>query len=262
MSYHNIEVSQRDNVRTVTINRPAKLNALNIETIAELSAALKDADHDPGTRVVILTGAGDKAFAAGADVSEFAGFSKEKGRELSATGHRDLFDMIPGMSKPVIAAINGYALGGGLELAMSCHIRIASTNALMGLPETGLGVIPGYGGTQRLPKLVGKGLAFEMILSAKKIDSEEALRIGLINRVTEPAGLTEACMELARRIAVNSPAAVAAAIRAINSDDDNAKSGPDAEIEAFASCFDSHDFKEGTTAFLEKRKPDFTVEQL
>lgn len=262
MPYRNIEVAQSDNVRTVTVNRPSKLNALNIDTIAELSAALKDADDDPGTRAVILTGAGEKAFVAGADVSEFAGFSKEKGRELSATGHRDLFDMIPHMSKPVIAAINGYALGGGLELAMSCHIRIASTKAVMGLPETGLGVIPGYGGTQRLPKLVGKGLAFEIILSAKKIDAEEALRIGLINRVTEPEDLIAACMELARRIAVNSPAAISAAIRAVNSDEGVSKAGADAEIDAFASCFDSEDFKEGTSAFLEKRKPDFTVKQL
>jgi len=262
MSYRNIEVAQNENVRTITVNRPSKLNALNIDTIAELSSALKEANRDPGTRAVILTGAGEKAFVAGADVSEFAGFSKEKGRELSATGHRDLFDMIPLMTKPVIAAINGYALGGGLELAMSCHIRISSTNAVMGLPETGLGVIPGYGGTQRLPKLVGKGLAFEMILSAKKITAEEALRIGLINRVTEPEALAEACMDLARRIAVNSPSAVAAAISAVNSDEGSSKTGADAEIEAFASCFDSGDFKEGTSAFLEKRKPDFTVEQL
>lgn len=259
MPYQNVEVAQSENVRTITINRPSKLNALNIETIAELSAALKEADSDKATRAVILTGAGEKAFVAGADVSEFAGFSKKEGLELSASGHRDLFDMIPHMTKPVIAAINGFALGGGLELAMSCHIRIASTNALMGLPETGLGVIPGYGGTRRLPELVGKGLAFEMILSAKKLNAEEAFRVGLINRVTEPEALIDACMELARRISANSPTAISAAIRAVNSDKGEAKAGAEAEIEAFASCFDSADFKEGTSAFLEKRKPNFTA---
>lgn len=260
MSYKNILVNRNRNICTVTVNRPSKLNALNIETIAELSAALKAADADPKVRVVVLSGAGEKAFVAGADVSEFASFSKQKGRELSATGHRELFDMIPRMGTPVIAAINGYALGGGLELAMSCHIRIASENAVMGLPETGLGVIPGYGGTQRLPKLVGKGPAFEIILSAKKIDADEALRIGLINRVTPQDGLTEACTDLAKRIAVNSPTAVAAAIRAVNSDEDAAEEGANVEIEAFASCFDSEDFKEGTSAFLEKRKPKFALE--
>lgn len=259
MNYNNIKVKRDRAVCTVIINRPSKLNALNIETIAELSEALQAADKDAAIRCIILTGEGEKSFVAGADVSEFASFSKEKGRDLSATGHLRLFDMIPRMATPVIAAINGYALGGGLELAMSCHIRIASSNALLGLPEVGLGVIPGYGGTQRLPKLVGKGLAFEIILSAKKIDAEEALRIGLVNRVVALDQLITTSVELAHRIAANSPSAVAAAIRAVNSDESMANEHALEEIEAFASCFDSADFKEGTSAFLEKRKPKFSL---
>jgi enoyl-CoA hydratase len=258
MNYENIRVEHEAGIAIVTINRPAKLNALNISTISELSEALQTAENDPGTRVVILTGEGNKAFAAGADVSEFAHFGKAQGKELSAGGHAKLFDYIPYMGTPVIAAINGYALGGGLELAMSCHMRLASSKAVMGLPEVSLGVIPGYGGTQRLPQLVGRGLAMEMILSAKKIDAEEALRVRLVNHVVAPEELLSACKELAMRIMRNSATAIAQAIRAINAGKAPLISGHAAEIESFAACFDSTDFKEGTSAFLEKRKPNFS----
>lgn len=253
----NLIIAQEGAVRTITINRPSKLNALNIAVINDLSGALKDAENDAGTRVVILTGSGEKAFVAGADVAEFAHFSKEEGQKLSASGHEVLFSKIPAMTKPVIAAINGFALGGGLELAMSCHMRIASENAIMGLPEVGLGVIPGYGGTQRLPQLVGRGMALEMILSAKKIDAAEALRIGLVNEVVPPEGLMEACMKLAKRITHNAPSAIAAAISAVNAGTAHESHGLVAEIKAFGDCFGSEDFKEGTAAFLEKRKPNF-----
>jgi enoyl-CoA hydratase len=259
MSYRNILVKGEGALCIITVNRPAKLNALNIETIAELSKALQAAEHDASVRVIILTGSGEKAFVAGADVSEFASFSKEKGNALSATGHALLFDMIPLMGTPVIAAINGYALGGGLELSMSCHMRIAAQNAVMGLPEVGLGVIPGYGGTQRLPGLVGRGIAMEMILSAKKVDAAEALRIGLVNNVVPLCDLMSHAKKLAERIIRNSPSAIAAAIKAMNKGGTVTEAGSLAEIEAFASCFDSADFKEGTTAFLEKRKAIFSL---
>lgn len=254
----NLIITQEGAVRTITINRPSKLNALNIELIDALSGALDEAQDDPQTRAVILTGSGDKAFVAGADVAEFAHFSKEEGQKLSASGHDKLFAKIPLMTTPVIAAVNGFALGGGLELAMSCHMRIASENAIMGLPEVGLGVIPGYGGTQRLPQLVGRGIALEMMLSAKKIDAAEAHRIGLVNTVVPLEGLMEACMKLAQRITANAPTAIAAAIDAVNAGEAHLSKGHQAEIEAFGACFGSEDFEEGTSAFLEKRKPNFS----
>lgn len=254
----NLIISQEGPIRIITINRPSKLNALNIEVIDALSGALDAAENDPETRVVILTGSGEKAFVAGADVAEFAHFTKEEGQKLSASGHEKLFAKIPLMTTPVIAAVNGFALGGGLELAMSCHMRIASDNAVMGLPEVGLGVIPGYGGTQRLPQLVGRGIALEMMLSAKKIDAAEAYRIGLVNGVVSLDGLMEACTKLAQRITANAPTAIAAAIRAVNAGESHLSHGHQAEIEAFGACFGSDDFKEGTAAFLEKRKPNFT----
>lgn len=257
MTYQNITSSSENALCTITIARPAKLNALNIATIAELSEALKTAENDPKVRVVLLTGEGDRAFVAGADVSEFAHFGKEEGKKLSENGQLSLFSYIPKMQTPVIAAINGFALGGGLELAMSCHMRIASENAIMGLPEVGLGVIPGYGGTQRLPRLVGQSIAMEMILSAKKIDAAEALRIGLVSQVMKSDELMAGARKLADQIMKNSPSAIAAAIRAVNAGEEALESGYSAEIEAFASCFDSPDFKEGTTAFVEKRKPNF-----
>ena len=184
MTYENILTSSENSILTITINRPDKLNALNKKTIDELNQALIAAEKDASVKVIILTGSGQKAFVAGADILEFANFSIEQGKALSAEGHKKLFDCIENLSKPVIAAVNGFALGGGLELAMACHIRVASDNAKMGLPEVSLGVIPGYGGTQRLAQLVGKGKAFEMIMTADMINAADAHAWGLVNHVT------------------------------------------------------------------------------
>lgn len=258
MAYSNLLIADADGVRTITINRPDQLNALNRATIAELDQALTEAEADKSVRVLIITGSGPKAFVAGADIKEFADFSVEQGQLLSAEGHKLLFDHVERLNKPVIAAVNGFALGGGLELAMSCHVRIASENARMGLPETSLGVIPGYGGTQRLPRLVGKGKAMEMILSAQMIDSNDALQWGLVNRVVPQDQLLSTAHELAVRIMKNSPTALAAAIRAVNAGYEPGANGLQREIEEFGTCFGTADFKEGTTAFVEKRKANFT----
>lgn len=244
-------------MRIITINRPQQLNALNAKTIAELSAAIEAADQDSGTRVMVLTGSGDKAFVAGADIKEFADFSVEQGAELSRQGHNILFDKLEQLGTPSIAAVNGYALGGGLELAMSCHIRIASENAMMGLPEVGLGVIPGYGGTQRLAQLVGKGKAMEMVVSAGMMGAQAAEQWGLVNQVTAPEELMAAALKLAGKIARNSPSAIREGIGAVLSGYRDGTDGFQAEVEAFGRCFGTADFTEGTTAFLEKRKPDF-----
>ncbi len=257
MSYHNLLVSDAEGIRTITINRPDQLNALNRATIDELDRALSEADTDRNVRVLIITGSGPKAFVAGADIKEFAHFSVEEGRALSADGQRKLFDHVERMSKPVIAAVNGFALGGGLELAMSCHIRVASDNARMGLPEVSLGVIPGYGGTQRLARLVGKGKAMEMIFTAGMIEADEALQWGLVNHVIPQVQLMAKCNELAATILKNSPTALAAAIRAVNAGHEPGANGMQREIEEFGKCFGTADFKEGTSAFLEKRKADF-----
>ncbi|HAB26699.1 MAG TPA: enoyl-CoA hydratase, partial [Xanthomarina gelatinilytica] len=184
MTYENILANFQNGMTTITINRPNKLNALNKGTIQELHDALDAANTDTKTKVIIITGSGDKAFVAGADISEFAHFDVENGGKLAAKGQELLFDFVENLSTPVIAAVNGFALGGGLELAMACHFRVASDNAKMGLPETSLGVIPGYGGTQRLPQLVGKGRAMEMVMTAGMIDANTALDFGLVNHVT------------------------------------------------------------------------------
>ena len=257
MNFENILVSSTGHVQTITINRPSQLNALNSKTISELGQALDNADTDPSVRVIIITGSGEKAFVAGADIKEFASFSVEEGQRLSADGHRILFDRVENMTKPVIAAVNGFALGGGLELAMSSHIRIASDNARLGLPEVSLGVIPGYGGTQRLAQLVGKGKAIEMIASAAMIKADEALQWGLVNQVVPQAELLENANKLASKIAANSPSAISKGIAAVRAGFDHAKSGLEEEIRLFGECFGTEDFKEGTTAFLEKRKPEF-----
>ena len=257
MKFNNILVEEANETAIVTINRPKKLNALNKETILELSNAFKALEENSIIKVIILTGSGDKSFVAGADISEFAHFSVENGGKLARKGQEMLFDLIENLSKPVIAAINGFALGGGLELAMSCHFRIASDNAKMGLPEVSLGVIPGYGGTQRLPQLVGKGKAMEMIMSAAMISAEEAKDCGLVNHVTSQEELLGLANKIAGKILRNSSVAISAAIRAVNANYDKNLNGFDVEIDEFASCFGTQDFKEGTTAFLEKRKPNF-----
>tara|TARA_R110001632_G_scaffold169221_4_gene288053 strand:- start:4158 stop:4940 length:783 start_codon:yes stop_codon:yes gene_type:complete len=257
MSYTNILSATNDGITTITINRPSKLNALNSETINELHDAFAKADTDTNTKVIIITGSGEKAFVAGADISEFADFSVSKGAELARKGQELLFDFIENLGTPVIAAVNGFALGGGLELAMAAHFRIASDNARMGLPEVSLGVIPGYGGTQRLPQLVGKGRAMEMIMTAGMIDANTALDYGLINHLVAIEELLPLAEKLAGKIMRNSSVAIGAAIEAVNAGFRYGVDGFDAEIEAFGSCFGTEDFTEGTTAFLEKRKANF-----
>ncbi len=257
MSYSNILVNDQDAITTITINRPKKLNALNKETISELHEALKTANNDADIKAIIITGSGEKAFVAGADISEFADFNVAQGSKLAAQGQQLLFNYIENLSTPVIAAVNGFALGGGLELAMSCHFRVASTNAKMGLPEVSLGVIPGYGGTQRLPQLVGKGRAMEMIMTAGMIDANQSLSYGLINHIKAQEELVPFCEKLADKITRNSSVAISAAIRSINAGFVDGTNGYQTEIDEFGKCFDTEDFAEGTTAFLEKRKADF-----
>lgn len=257
MKYNNILSEFQSGITTITINRPNKLNALNRETIKELHLALKEANESKNTKVIIITGSGEKAFVAGADISEFADFDADEGKKLAAKGQKILFDFIENLSTPVIAAINGFALGGGLELAMACHFRIASDNAKMGLPEVSLGVIPGYGGTQRLPQLVGKGRAMEMIMTATMIDANTALQYGLVNHVTNQEELLPLCQKVASKILRNSSVAISAAIKAINANFKDGIHGFEIEINEFGNCFGTEDFEEGTTAFLQKRKADF-----
>ncbi|MCW2117927.1 enoyl-CoA hydratase/isomerase family protein [Flavobacterium sp. 7A] len=260
MDYTTILVSVQENIATLTINRPTKLNALNKETITELHDAFKALEQNSAVRVILLTGSGEKAFVAGADISEFANFSSDEGTSLAAHGQEILFDFVQNLKKPVIAAINGFALGGGLELAMACHIRVASDNAKMGLPELTLGLIPGYGGTQRLPQLVGKGRAMEMILTAGMIPADEALKIGLVNHVVPQPELLTFCEGIALKIVKNAPLAITKAIQSINANFKDGENGFEIEINSFGASFDTKDFKEGTAAFLEKRKAQFTGE--
>lgn len=255
--YTNLTYVHTDGIVTITINRPAKLNALNKETIQELHEAFRAADTDASAKVIIVTGSGEKAFVAGADISEFSSFSVDQGAALAAKGQELLFDFVANLSTPVIAAINGFALGGGLELAMAAHFRIASDNAKMGLPEVSLGVIPGYGGTQRLPQLVGKGRAMEMIMTAGMIDADQAELYGLVNHVVTQEELLPLAKKLAGRIMRNSSVAIAAAINAVNAGYYDGVNGFETEIAEFGNCFGTEDFKEGTTAFLEKRKAEF-----
>lgn len=257
MNYQNILSNTSNGITTITINRPNKLNALNRDTIQELHNAFDEANTSSTTKVIIITGSGEKAFVAGADISEFADFDVKQGGKLAAKGQELLFDFVENLSTPVIAAVNGFALGGGLELAMACHFRIASTNAKMGLPEVSLGVIPGYGGTQRLPQLVGKGRAMEMVMTAGMIDVNQALEYGLVNHVTSEDELIPLAEKLAGKIMRNSSVAIKGAIKAINANYKDGVDGYKTEIKQFGKCFGTEDFKEGTTAFLEKRKADF-----
>jgi enoyl-CoA hydratase len=254
----NILIKKQEAIAIITINRPTKLNALNKATIQELHDGLKVLNEDAATKAIIITGSGEKAFVAGADISEFADFSVEQGEKLAAEGQALLFDFIQNLSTPVIAAVNGFALGGGLELAMSCHFRVASTHAKMGLPEVTLGVIPGYGGTQRLAQLVGKGRAMEMIMTAGMIDAETALNYGLVNHVVAQEELLDLARNIATKIAKNSSVAIAKAIEAINANYTDGVNGYEVEIKNFGASFGTQDFKEGTTAFLEKRKAAFS----
>lgn len=257
MSYENLIVEQKGLTQVITINRPKQLNALNKATIQELHEALDAANKDAQTGVIILTGSGEKSFVAGADIKEFADFDTAQGKDLSAQGQEKLFTFLQNLSTPVIAAVNGFALGGGLELAMAAHIRIATDNARMGLPEVSLGVIPGYGGTQRLAQLVGRGKAMEMVMTAGMIGAEEAQSWGLVNHVTPQEELMALAEKIAGKILNNSGNAIAGAIRAINANYEDGVDGYAKEVEEFGNCFGTPDFKEGTGAFVEKRKANF-----
>ena len=258
MNFENILLSQKEALAIITINRPKKLNALNKATIEELHEAFKTLEKDTSIKVIVITGSGEKAFVAGADISEFAHFTVDNGGKLAAKGQEMLFNYIENFSIPVIAAVNGFALGGGLELAMACHFRVASDNAKMGLPEVSLGVIPGYGGTQRLPQLIGKGNAMELIMTAGMISAEKAAALGLVNYVTTLEELMPLVEKLAGKIMRNSSVAIGAAIKAVNANFEDGVNGFEVEISEFGNCFGTEDFREGTTAFLEKRKANFS----
>lgn len=257
MSYNNLTIQTDNGIATLIVDRSKKLNALNRETLSEIHQAFTAFETDEAVKLIILTGRGKKAFVAGADIAEFADYSVEEGKDLSASGQRDVFDFIANFPKPVIAAINGFALGGGLELAMATHFRIASGNAKLGLPETSLGLIPGYGGTQRLPQLIGKGRAMEMIMTAEMINAHKALEYGLVNKVVALEELLDETEAIAGKILQNSTLSLSKAIDAINAHYDKEINGYEREIDNFGKSFGSEDFKEGTTAFLKKQKPDF-----
>ena len=258
MNFENIFVTIENGIGQITTNRPSKLNALNMATIQELHNAFERLENDNAVKVIIITGEGEKAFVAGADISEFASFTVEEGAQLAAQGQELLFNFVENLRKPVIAAVNGFALGGGLELAMACHFRIASDNAKMGLPEVSLGVIPGYGGTQRLPQLIGKGRAMEMIMTAGMVSAEEASRAGLVNHVVPQSELLDFTRGIAYKIMRNSPFAIGRAIKCVNANFKDGVNGFETEIRNFGKCFGTEDFKEGTTAFLDKRKAAFS----
>jgi enoyl-CoA hydratase len=257
MSFETLLTQLEDGVFTITINRPDKLNALNQTVFQELNKAFDEVEANTEIRSVIITGAGPKAFVAGADISEFNGLSKEDAMALSRRGQQTFF-RIEQCTKPVVAAVNGFALGGGCELAMSCHFRVASENAKFGQPEVNLGLIPGYGGTQRLVQLVGKGRAMELLMSAHMIDANEAKQLGLVNYVTTADSLLNHTRSILEVINSKAPLAVAACIKAANAVFDETTNGYEVEVTAFGDVFQSEDMKEGTTAFLEKRKARFT----
>jgi enoyl-CoA hydratase len=255
MPYQNLKAELKDGILTITLNRPDKLNALNQATIAELDKAFQRVYDEADIKAVILTGAGDKAFVAGADIAEIAQLNYMNGRKFAEEG-QEVFMKIETCPKPVVAAINGFALGGGCELAMACHIRVASSKAKFGQPEVNLGIIPGYGGTQRLPMLVGKGKAMELILTGDMISAEEAYRIGLVNHVVAPEDVMAKSEEILKKILSKGALSITLAIDSINafySSDD----GYQTEANSFGNCCKTEDFKEGTQAFLAKRTPAF-----
>jgi enoyl-CoA hydratase len=255
--YTTLLAALEQGIYTLTINRPEKLNALNKEVFTDLNTALDEIHRNDKIKSVIITGAGAKAFVAGADITEFAELNKQRAMALAKRG-QDIFARIENCSKPIVAAVNGFALGGGCELAMCCHFRVASENAKFGQPEVNLGLIPGYGGTQRLVQLIGKGKAMELLMSAHLVDAAEAKQLGLVNYVTTPETLIEHTRKILGIINSKAPLAVAACIKAANAVFDESKDGYALEIEEFGNAFDTADMKEGTTAFLEKRKADFT----
>lgn len=255
--YNSLLTSITDGILTITIDRPDKLNALNKTVIEELGTVISDVYTNDEIRAVIITGSGPKAFVAGADISEFLSLDAGGGSELARKGQELVFDKIENSPKPIIAAVNGFALGGGCELAMCCHFRIASENAKFGQPEVNLGLIPGYGGTQRLTQLVGKGIAMELIMTGNMIDAVEARRLGLVNHITSPDALLAKCNEVLAVIMQKGPTAISKTIEAVNASVNPAKDGYAVEIGLFGDCFGTSEMKEGVQAFLEKRKPTF-----
>jgi enoyl-CoA hydratase len=256
MTYQTLLTESNDGILTITINRPEKLNALNQEVIKDLDAAFTEIDSNDEIKGVIITGAGTKAFVAGADISEFASFTADQAKALSENGHR-VFNKIESASKPVIAAVNGFALGGGCELAMACHIRIAGENAKFGQPEINLGIIPGYGGTQRLPRCIGGGKALELLLTGDMMSAQDALQWGLVNYVVSQEELIPTCLSLLNKIKTKSPLVIDRIIACVNSHYENGTDGFELEIDEFSQCMNTEDFKEGTSAFLEKRPANF-----
>ncbi|XVJ66558.1 MAG: enoyl-CoA hydratase [Lacibacter sp.] len=257
MLYETLLTSLENGIFTITINRPDKLNALNKTVIEELSAAVDEVYQNKEIKCAVLTGAGPKAFVAGADITEFLGLDANGGAALAAKGQDMVFNKIENCPKPIVAAINGFALGGGCELAMSCHFRLASENAKFGQPEVNLGLIPGYGGTQRLTQLVGKGKAMELMMTAHMIDANEAKQLGLVNHVTTADALLNQTKNILEIIMTKGPNAVGKVIAAVNTYYDNSKNGFAEEIKLFGDCFGTDEMKEGVTAFMEKRKPQF-----
>jgi enoyl-CoA hydratase len=255
--YNTLLVQAAEGICTITINRPDKLNALNKEVFDDLNGVLDAIGSDNSIKSVIITGAGSKSFVAGADITEFSGLNREQAKALAKRG-QDTFFRIENSTKPIIAAVNGFALGGGCELAMACHFRLASENAKFGQPEVNLGLTPGYGGTQRMVQLIGKGKAMELLMSATLIDANDALKYGLVNYVVQPETLLEKAREILALINTKAPLAVAGCIRAANAVFDQATDGFDTEVEEFGKAFATADREEGTAAFLEKRKPVFT----
>ncbi len=258
MSYSTLLFEVSEHICTITINRPDKLNALNKEVFNDLEKAFDQIEGDPEIRSVIITGSGEKAFVAGADIAEFSSYSVEDARKLSSRG-QEIFFKIEKCSKPVVAAVNGFALGGGCELAMACHFRLCSEKAKFGQPEVNLGLIPGYGGTQRLTQIIGKGKSMELHMTGKMIDASEALEAGLVNYVIAGESLLAKTREILTVINSKAPVALTKIIQTINTAvNGEGENGFVEEVNAFADCFGTDDMKEGTTAFLEKRKPAFT----
>jgi len=255
--YTTILTSLENNILLVTINRPDKLNALNKDVFTDLNNVVTEIETTDSIKSAIITGSGNKAFVAGADISEFGDLDKNEATALAIRG-QDIFARIENCSKPIVAAVNGFALGGGCELAMACHFRLASENAKFGQPEVNLGLIPGYGGTQRMVQLIGKGKAMELLISAQLIDAAEAKQLGLVNHVTPLTSLLEETKNLLDLINTKAPLAIAGCIKAVNAAFDENKDGYTVEIEEFGNAFATADMKEGTTAFLEKRKANFT----
>ena len=258
MSYQTLLTNLQENIFTITINRPDKLNALNKTVIEELSMAIDEIYSNESIKSAIITGSGAKAFVAGADISEFLSLDAEGGKLLAQKGQENVFNKIENAPKPIIAAVNGFALGGGCELAMACHFRLASNNAKFGQPEVNLGLIPGYGGTQRLTQLIGKGKAMELVLTGNMIDANEALSLGLVNHVTNPEDLLTTTIKILQTIMYKAPLAIAEAIALVNHAAYGKPDGLKKEIESFGKLFDTQDAKEGAKAFLEKRKANFT----